>query len=1275
MRKMILEQNEVFEKKYEQVEEENGWCGLSPTISITPDEIVMKPSPVIDEYITGVVDGVNLIGDPGSKKALFMDLYNTLGSDVWTPELEARLEWELLEIIIKMEDNTIIITDPNGSFVEDFNPRQPYFETIAINGELYDLADAYERGLAQELIYNMKGYTNTNGFMQFDGSEVLIETGYRIYDKGSISNQLRGRNEIGDFDNQYKKDTYKISNDITVENGTLVKVCDVKTNTMIDGVIDNVLTDTISYGVTTDPNRKPYYTYCKPLELTEQRIIDEDINCDYPTDIQVGNQVGGILPDITGNFTIELVFKTNTIIKDETLLTNFVIEEIETFDEELQQNVVTSTNYYGIDVSYDSLGELVIKLGDETVVIAENLLSDSDYRLVIERENTTLRIFINEEYANSTITSNSLASTKSTQINYNSDDINLSFTGELYYARLTTDLISKSDNIYSIYSDNDVFSIGTLISPLYLRTDTLSNTGINPSTSGKDVIWTEILLDELSTSDGIFFGVAEGAGVAPKFMFGTGSAFGLDDDLGFKEFPSNTIVGLNVTGGVTDDLYSIIIRHNIIDSKVAIFIGDDSYEVNLNVSPNANYFIGGEGFDESNYTGNVYYTRLSDTELEHNLKVDAINILFEKGENEKCVDYMGNKIPIYDPMSDSAISVSTENLLPDGGSMSFYSMLCEPRYIGEAINDTYFAMMASTGQTEITEIIDAGVDREFIIKSIKTTFNYNHPDYTTTPFEFFASDDGIEWKSAYISADELAEDRIHEINLKSRFIKIVVSKGIDSQSRMFIIYNEVGAKTLSDSIVAYYSTPDADLDSNDSFKLLSNFEPNYKVVSKGITEIKAQNHDENSYYGLTLHDIVTNAPCEYYDDDNSYVGFNYIMKGAVEDSQIDDIIDAGLGNELLIDTMETTYDSVLNAPTDQFEIHTSDDGTNWIKAYEVLTPTMGNMIHNVDAKGRFIRLIVIPSGTYDNYARLMFAFNRVEKVEIKDLVEVSYTAVEPIVTNSFQVLYSGDNIPEDKTTEDTINCWNNRIVKSYDFDIEVSYSDEDIEEIPYIPYIADWKFGVTEENGQLLCYKYENMTAFNEDPDDKFSARFINVKVTNDSANTLNLSQVKLDTRSMGVSLLIYEPYIDALTGYDTTDLTYETTAINNYAYVYRSRMGSSTKDDIASIVRTSQDIGPTDADNFGSQFASTDNKFVIQLEERAEIWGIKNAEIPSMGGYTGSVTITDIISGLVVDTIDSSETQMDTWEKLTDLGKGFYEFQGTGANSGWWSDWYFKYI
>jgi hypothetical protein len=1272
---MILEQNEVFEKKYEQAEEENGWCGLSPTISITPEEIAFEPSPIIDEYITGLVSGINLIGDPGSKKALFMDLYSTLGSDVWTPELEARLKWELLEIIIKIGDNTVIVTDPNGSFVEEYNPRKPYFETIVINGELYDLSDNYEKGLAQELLYNMKGFTNTDGFMHFDNSEVLIETGYRIYDKGSISNQLRGRNEIGDFDNQYNKDTYKITNGATVENGDMVKICDVESGTMIDAVIDNVLTNTISYGVTNDPNRKPYYTYCKPLELTEQRIIDEDINCDYPTDIQVGNQVGGILPDVTDDFTLELVFKTNTIIKDETLLTNFVVEEITEYDEVLEQNVVTATNYYGIDVSYDSDGELVIKLGDETITIAENLLSDTDYRLVIEREVNAVRIFINEEYVNSRNTSNSLISTKSTQISYNSDDINLSFTGELYYARLTTELLNKSADVFSLLSIHDVFSIGELEHPLYMRTDTLSDTGINPTTSGKDVIWTEILLDELMSSDGIFFGISEGAGVAPKFMFGTGSAFGLDDELGFKEFPSNTIVGLNVTGGVTDDLYSIIIRHNITDSKVAIFIGEDSYEVNLNVSPNANYFIGGEGYDESNYTGNVYYTRLSDTELEHNLKVSNDNILFEKGENEKCIDYMGNKIPIYDPQGDSAVSVSYENLLTDGGSTTFYNMICNPKYIGEEINDKYFAMMQSAGQTEITEIIDAGVDREFIIKSIKTTFNYNHPDYTTTPFEFFVSIDGVEWESAYISADELAEERIHDINIKSRFIKIVVSQGLDSQSRMFIIYNEVGAKNTSDNIVAYYSTPDADLNSSDSYKLLSNFEPNYKIVSKGITELKAQNHDENLYYGLTLHDIVTNAPCEYYDDENSYTGFNYIMKGASEGTQIDDIIDAGEGNEILISKMETTYDSVLNAPTDQFAIHTSDDGTNWVNAYEVLTPTMGNMIHDVDARGRYIRLLVTPSGTYDNYARLMFAFNRVEKVEIKDLVEVCYTAVSPIVTDSFQVKYIGDDIPEDKTTDDTINCWDNRIVKSYDFAIEVSYCDEDLAEIPYYPYLADWKFGVTEENGQLLCSKYEDMTAFNEDPDDKFSARFINVKVTNELENELNLSQVKLDTRSMGVSLLIYEPYIDALTGYDATDLTYEVTPVNNYAYVYRSRMGSSTKDDISSIIRNSQDVADTDADNFGSQFASADNKLVIQLEERAEIWGIKNAEIPSMGGYTGSVTITDIISGLVVDTIDSSETQMDTWEKLTDLGKGFYEFQGTGANSGWWSDWYFKYI
>jgi hypothetical protein len=926
-------------------------------------------------------------------------------------------------------------------------------------------------------------------------------------------------------------------------------------------------------------------------------------------------------------------------------------------------------------VSYDSLGELVIKLGDETVVIAENLLSDSDYRLVIERENTTLRIFINEEYANSTITSNSLASTKSTQINYNSDDINLSFTGELYYARLTTDLISKSDNIYSIYSDNDVFSIGTLISPLYLRTDTLSNTGINPSTSGKDVIWTEILLDELSTSDGIFFGVAEGAGVAPKFMFGTGSAFGLDDDLGFKEFPSNTIVGLNVTGGVTDDLYSIIIRHNIIDSKVAIFIGDDSYEVNLNVSPNANYFIGGEGFDESNYTGNVYYTRLSDTELEHNLKVDAINILFEKGENEKCVDYMGNKIPIYDPQALGAVSVSQENLLLTGGSMSFYDMLCNPKYIGDSINNKFFAMMQSTGQEVITEVIDAGIDREFLVKSIKTTYNYNFPDYTTTPFEFLVSDDGTEWKSAYIETEELAEDKIHELNIKSRFIKIVVNQGLDSQSRLFVIYNEVGAKTLSDSIVAYYSTPDADLDSNDAYRLLSNFEPNYKVVSKGITEIKADNHDTRKYYGLTLHDIVTNAPSEYYNDENSYVGFNHIMQGAVEGAQIDDIIDAGLGNELYIKTIETTYDDILGAPTDQFEIHTSDDGVSWNVAYKVLEPIMGNSIHEVDAKGRFIRLLVTPSGTYDNYARFMLLFNNDIMSNVSNLVDVYYTAVESIITNSFQIKYYGEELPEDKTLDDTINCWNRRIVRDFDFTATVAYCDEDLEEIPYYPYLAEWKLGCDVENGQLLCYKYEDLTAFNDDPDSDFSARYITVNVINETETTIDLSQVKLETRAMGVSLLIYEPYIDALTGYDATDLTYEVTPVNNYAYIYRSRMGSSTKDDIASIVRNTQEVGVTDDTNFGSQFASTDNKFVIQLEERAEIWGIKNAGIPSMSGYTGSVTITDIISGLVVDTINSSETELDVWEKLTDLGKGFYEFQGTGANSGWWSDWYFKYI
>lgn len=79
-----------------------------------------------------------------------------------------------------------------------------------------------------------------------------------------------------------------------------------------------------------------------------------------------------------------------------------------------------------------------------------------------------------------------------------------------------------------------------------------------------------------------------------------------------------------------------------------------------------------------------------------------------------------------------------------------------------------------------------------------------------------------------------------------------------------------------------------------------------------------------------------------------------IIYGLVDDEII---VDAGVGGKFIIGNMFTDGNSGEIDKTDKFEVHTSNDGTNWTKIYENTSVLSVQKLHTMTGQGRFFKIV------------------------------------------------------------------------------------------------------------------------------------------------------------------------------------------------------------------------------------------------------------------------------------------------------------------------------
>jgi len=172
---------------------------------------------------------------------------------------------------------------------------------------------------------------------------------------------------------------------------------------------------------------------------------------------------------------------------------------------------------------------------------------------------------------------------------------------------------------------------------------------------------------------------------------------------------------------------------------------------------------------------------------------------------------ISNKSADYNPFNNGATLVSSENHDDrDGVNWTLESILNNIKSEWQDwVGGNYFGQFQSTydDMKPMIDIVDAGKGNRFKINTITTT--YCSDGTPTDPFEFFVSEDGENWTSAYKQDTYLLEDKVHNTNLNSRFIKLVITPSgeVDNYARMYLVFDPDNQLNSKDVVDCCFITP------------------------------------------------------------------------------------------------------------------------------------------------------------------------------------------------------------------------------------------------------------------------------------------------------------------------------------------------------------------------------------------------------------------------------------------------------------------------------------
>jgi len=122
----------------------------------------------------------------------------------------------------------------------------------------------------------------------------------------------------------------------------------------------------------------------------------------------------------------------------------------------------------------------------------------------------------------------------------------------------------------------------------------------------------------------------------------------------------------------------------------------------------------------------------------------------------------------YDPIRDGASLISTSNVATGSGTSTLFHLLTS----AISVNFNEVTSIQTTGsEADYEEIIDAGEGKEFNITTFKTR---STDTINSHGFYLYTSDDNISWFLQYQGEPTDNNEITHNINLISRFIKLVI---------------------------------------------------------------------------------------------------------------------------------------------------------------------------------------------------------------------------------------------------------------------------------------------------------------------------------------------------------------------------------------------------------------------------------------------------------------------------------------------------------------------